>query len=98
MQPSVFSYNNPVSIPYNDEIVKGILSVSALIALAFTGTAGGAEEPRLFLEDSVIKAVLTAPIAQTYAQSQQDVRIYFPGQWSYINGDGETSRLDVSRP
>ncbi len=76
--------------------MKIILSISILIALAFTGTAGGAEEPRLFNDDSVIKAVLTAPIAQTYAQSQQEVRIYFPGQWSYVNGDDETSRLDVS--
>lgn len=50
----------------------------------------------MFQDDSVIKAVLTAPIAQAYAQRGHEVRIYLPGVWSYTNGDGEARRLDVS--
>lgn len=43
-----------------------------------------------------MKAVLTAPITQTYAQKKQDVRLYFPGQWAYTDSDGRIQRLDVS--
>lgn len=43
-----------------------------------------------------MKAVLTAPIAQTYAQRNSDVRLYHPGQWTYIDENGEKQRLDVS--
>jgi len=43
-----------------------------------------------------MKAVLTAPIAQTYAQRESEVRLYHPGQWTFINEKGETQRLDVS--
>jgi hypothetical protein len=70
-----------------------------LFALGVAGGAGGAEgteEYPLFQEDSVIKAVLTAPIAQAYAQRDQDVRIYLPGQWTYTADDNSTQRLDVS--
>jgi hypothetical protein len=54
------------------------------------------ERHPLFQTDTVLKAVLTAPISQTYAQRHQDVRIYFPGQWTYIDEQGETQRLEVS--
>lgn len=58
---------------------------------------GAAEERKpLFRDHTVLKAVLTAPIAQAYAQRHSDVRLYFPGQWSYIDEAGETQRLDVS--
>jgi hypothetical protein len=50
----------------------------------------------LFQNDRVLKAVLTAPISQAYAQRHQDVRIYYPGQWTYIDEDGETKRLQAS--
>jgi hypothetical protein len=50
----------------------------------------------LFQDDAVLKAVLTAPISQAYGQRHQEARIYFPGQWTYIDEDGETQRLDVS--
>lgn len=50
----------------------------------------------LFQSDEVLKAVLTAPIAQTYAQRHQEARLYHPGQWTYIDEDGSTQRLDVS--
>ncbi len=43
-----------------------------------------------------MKAVLTAPISQVYQQRDQDIRIYYPGQWTFTNSDGETQRLDVS--
>lgn len=54
------------------------------------------ERKPLFLDHDVLKAVLTAPISQTYAQRDSDVRLYFPGQWSYVDQGGETQRLDVS--
>ncbi len=60
------------------------------------GAAEGTEEDPLFQDDSVLKAVLTAPIAQAYAQRDQDVRIYLPGQWTYTADDNSTQRLDVS--
>jgi hypothetical protein len=55
----------------------------------------GGKHP-LFQNDAVLKAVLTAPISQAYGQRHQDVRIYFPGQWTYIDEDGETKRLRAS--
>ena len=50
----------------------------------------------LFQDDTVLKAVLTAPISQAYAQRHQEARIYFPGQWTYYDEHGETQRLEVS--
>lgn len=67
-----------------------------LISLVFSSTTDASERAPLFQDDSVIKAVLTAPIAQAYAQRDQEVRIYFPGQWTYTTADGTTQRLDVS--
>jgi hypothetical protein len=58
-------------------------------------TSVGGKHP-LFQNDAVLKAVVTAPISQAYAQRHQDVRIYFPGQWTYIDEDGETKRLEVA--
>lgn len=72
------------------------IPILLLVALLMAAPLGAKERAPLFVDDSVIKAVLTAPIAQAYAQSDQDVRIYIPGQWSYIDGDGATQRLDVS--
>jgi len=57
--------------------------------------ASGGRHP-LFQTDTVLKAVLTAPISQAYAQRHQEVRIYYPGQWTYVDEDGETKRLEVS--
>ena len=65
-----------------------------LVALA-TGPVSAKELP-LFQDDAILKAVLTAPIAQAYAQKTQKSRIYLPGQWTYIDGNGETAKLDVS--
>ena len=67
-----------------------------LLALAWISASSGAQELPLFQDDAVLRAVLTAPIAQTYAQRHQDVRLYYPGQWTYVDDDGETKRLDVS--
>lgn len=67
-----------------------------LLALGVACSVDAAEKKPLFQDDSVIKAVLTAPIAQAYAQRDQDVRIYLPGQWSYTTAEGATQRLDVS--
>lgn len=76
--------------------MKSIFIVLALMALVFPGAVDAKEKNPLFQDDSVIKAVLTAPISQAYAQRKQDVRIYLPGQWSYTAPDGTTKRLEVS--
>ena len=67
-----------------------------LLLIALAGPVAAAERAPLFQDDVVMKAVLTAPISQAYAQRDQDVRIYFPGQWTYTDSEGETQRLDVS--
>ena len=93
---SVSSYNIPESNTYNSEIMKYLLpGLLALVLLTAADVAANERKP-LFQDDSIIKAVLTAPIAQAYAQRDQEVRIYLPGQWTYANGNGETRRLDVS--
>ena len=67
-----------------------------LVALALPQAAVATERKPLFQDESVVKAVLTAPIVQAYAQRDQDVRIYLPGQWTYTSADGTIQRLDVS--
>ena len=53
--------------------------------LGLAANAGASERDPLFRDHTVLKAVLTAPIAQTYAQRNSDVRLYHPGQWTYID-------------
>ncbi|MDH3576364.1 MAG: hypothetical protein OEO71_00920 [Gammaproteobacteria bacterium] len=74
------------------QIITGLL----LFAFGMPGAAQAAQKQALFQDDSVVKAVLTAPITQAFAQRGQDVRIYLPGQWSYTTAEGATQRLDVS--
>lgn len=76
--------------------VKYVPFIIACLTLGLAGSIGAAERAPLFQDHSVLKAVLTAPITQTYAQRMSDVRLYFPGQWTYVNGDGASHRLDVS--
>lgn len=66
------------------------------MALGASGSFAEDQKHPLFQNDAVVKAVLTAPISQVYAQRHQDVRIYFPGQWSYTTDEGATQRLDIS--
>ena len=76
--------------------MKGIV-VTLLAVLAWLcPPATAAERDPLFQDHTVLKAVLTAPISQTYAQRDSDVRLYFPGQWTYLDENGESQRLDVS--
>ena len=67
-----------------------------LLLLVLAGPVGATEKDPLFQDNETIKAVLTAPISQAYAQRDQEARMYFPGQWTYIDRDGESQRLDVS--
>jgi hypothetical protein len=67
-----------------------------LLLIALVGPTVAAERAPLFQDEAIMKAVLTAPITQAYSQRNQDVRIYFPGQWTYTDSEGETQRLDVS--
>lgn len=71
-----------------------ILLVPPLVGQAQEGAAS--DRHPLFQDDAVLKAVLTAPISQAYAQRHQEARIYFPGQWTYVDESGETQRLEVS--
>ena len=66
------------------------------ILLLLASSIDAAERNPLFRDHEVLKAVLTAPISQAYAQRESDVRLYFPGQWSYVDENGEAQRLDVS--
>lgn len=67
-----------------------------ICVLVLTVPVAAAERDPLFQDDEIIKAVLTAPILQAYSQRKQDVRIYFPGHWSFTNSDGETQKFDIS--
>ena len=71
-----------------------ILLMFPVLVLAQQDVPG--ERHPLFRSDEVLKAVVTAPISQAYAQRHMDVRIWFPGQWTYINEEGDTKRLEVS--
>jgi len=76
--------------------VKRVSFIVALATLMFVGSPEAAERKPLFQDHTTMKAVLTAPIVQTYAQRSSDVRLYHPGQWTYIDANGESQRLDVS--
>ena len=76
--------------------MKRLLLIGFLVYLGLASNAGASERDPLFQDHAVLKAVLTAPIAQTYAQRNSEVRLYHPGQWTYIDQTGETKRLDVS--
>ena len=67
-----------------------------LALLPFATPLEAKERKPLFRDHSVLKAVLTAPISQAYAQRTSDVRLYFPGQWTYLDEAGESQRLSVS--
>ena len=73
-----------------------LIRCSLLVALLIAGSLHAAERKPLFRDHAPLKAVLTAPISQAYAQRHSDVRLYFPGQWAYIADNGETQRLQVS--
>lgn len=77
-------------------IARSILLLLILPVLALAEDLAATDRNPLFRDDTVLKAVLTAPIAQAYAQRHQDVRIYYPGQWTYVDEAGETQRLEVS--
>jgi len=76
--------------------VKCLPLIGLLVSLGLASNAGASERDPLFQDHTELKAVLTAPIAQTYAQRNSEVRLYHPGQWTYIDNNGETQRLDVS--
>ena len=76
--------------------MKPSTCIIAAALLFVTAGTGAAERHPLFRDHTVLKAVLTAPISQASAQRDSDVRLYFPGQWSYVDENGEQQRLDVS--
>ena len=93
--PSVISYDKRGAIPVIVGLVMRILLTPILLVL-LTPVAVASDRLPLFQDASIIKAVLTAPIAQAYAQRDQDVRLYIPGQFVYADADGNKQRLDVS--
>ena len=72
-----------------------VIRFSLSILLLLASLSAAARELPLFQDDTTLKAVLTAPIGQAYAQKTLDQRIEFPGQWTYIDENGETAKLDV---
>ena len=85
-----------MGVPVYSFSVENFRPNRLLLLLALAGPVAAADRAPLFQETEVIKAVLTAPIAQAYEQRDQEVRLYFPGQFTYINNEGESQRLDVS--
>ena len=73
-------------------LIRTLLLASLLLA----GNSAAGERKPLFRDHEPLKAVLTAPLSQAYAQRQSDVSLYFPGQWAYIDESGEKQRLQVS--
>lgn len=76
--------------------MKGLIPILAAALLGISSGGAASERDPLFQDHTVLKAVLTAPIAQTYAQRDSDIRLYHPGQWTYMDENGESQRLDVS--
>ncbi|MDX1498278.1 MAG: hypothetical protein R3176_00170 [Woeseiaceae bacterium] len=68
----------------------------ALLLLLPASPASLADGHPLFESDEVLRAVLTGPLRQVYGQKRQEVRLYQPAQWSYVDENGETRRLEVS--
>lgn len=73
-----------------------ITAALASLTLLVAAPGAAAEENPLFTSDTIVKAVLTAPITQAYAQSSLEERMYMPGQWSYVEASGQIRKLDVS--
>ena len=73
-----------------------IVLLIIVFVLGSVGNAAASERDPLFADHQTLKAVLTAPLSQTYAQRNSDVRLYFPGQWAFVNEADESQRLDVS--
>lgn len=67
-----------------------------LALLATISPSVRADDLPLFRNDKAIRAVLTAPISQAFAQKNQDARLYLPGQFTFVDEDGETVKLSVS--
>ncbi len=76
--------------------VNRVSMIFLALLLASGGDPQAAERKPLFRDHATLKAVLTAPISQAYAQRDSEVRLYFPGQWTYLDGAGKSHRLDVS--
>lgn len=76
--------------------LKWVFALTLLSSLASAQEATSGDAHPLFQSNDILKAVVTAPIAQTYAQRHQDVRLYFPGQWTFIDTEGQTQRLEIS--
>jgi len=67
-----------------------------ILSLGVASLVHAGERTPLFSDDTILKAVLTAPLTQAYEQREQEVRLWLPGQWSYLDESGEAVRLEVS--
>ncbi len=72
--------------------MRKFFSTCLLLAAAALFAEDSSERHPLFQDDEILRAVLTAPIAQAYAQRDQDVRIYMPGTFTYSDDDGKVHR------
>ena len=82
--------------PYNQRMKNRRFSGLLLLAALWFANGEASERLPLFQDDTILKAVLTAPIAQAYAHSDQEVRIYLPGAWAHSIDNGKVERLEVS--
>ena len=78
---------------------KAMKSIRAACLFSLLSLCSGqayASELRLFADDTVLNAVLSAPLTQVYAQKKEDVRLYMPGSLSFLAADGSKQRLELS--
>jgi len=69
-------------------------AISVLLCAALNAGAVAAAETPLFSSDEMLKAALSAPLEQAYAQKKLEKRLYLDGTWSYREG-AETLRQPV---
>lgn len=86
----------PRTSPLHFEIVRSFLPSFYCCAIVLASIPNIAKSNPLFEDESILKAVLTAPLTQAYNQRKDEVRLYMPGQWTYVGPDGATERLEVS--
>ena len=71
--PSVNAYDIRGRVPYKKHMVARVSALySTVLLLLVSGSSLRAEDLPLFRDDAILKAVLTAPIAQAYAQKDMD--------------------------
>lgn len=76
-------------------MMKYVLQGFGLFILILSGKTMMAENA-LFLDETTLNVVLTAPLTQAYNEKNKKDRLWMPGQLAYTQIDGSTNRHNVS--